>query len=74
MVTGILLMSNGTLVSYGYDTKYRLFHHNLETEQLIYSKEMKTTGAIEITCDGKTDSPAVRWVRKILSNRRCCPF
>ena len=59
VVTGIQLMSDGTLISYGQqaDTRSRLFYrlcqHNLETEQLIYSKEMRVQGAIEITFDGK---------------------
>ena len=60
VVTGIVLMSDGSLVSYGhgreYDRRgytYTLCQHNLETEKLIYSKEMKTTGAIEIIFDDK---------------------
>ena len=64
VVTGILLMSNGTLVSYGHGGElqhagahsysiYRFCQHNLETEQLIYSKKTKTTGAIEIISDRK---------------------
>ena len=55
-------MWDRTLVSYGYDEqpypggtrkKYRLCQHDLETEQLIYSREKFTSGAIEIIMDRK---------------------
>ena len=56
------LMSNGSLVSYGYRKHqravvhyniYKLCQHNLKTERLIYSKCMFISGAIEITFDDK---------------------
>ena len=54
-VKDFLLTSNGTLITYGtnqqadsQEQRPVLHQYNLETGQLIYSKETTVTGAIEI--------------------------